>query len=346
LGVRVVEMPWVTERTGRQLFSLNNPITLAASYLINSLSAMASVPLLRRLIRDENIAAIHCNNMLVKTAGALAAQWARVPAVLHVRNLHETAGKVFLYGNLARLPAVRLIVSNSDASAAPYRRAAPDKVVVVHNGIDFEEYRLDRTDRAVTDGVRRELSVSDDTLLVGFTGNLIPRKGVDLLVRAAARVLETRKQVVFVAVGQVPIGNPVDYQARYESLARELGIADRFRFVGFREDVRPAVAEFDMLVLPSLQEPFGRSIIEAMALGTPVVASRVGGIPEIITDGRDGLLVEPGDVGGLAGAISSLLDDASRRAKLADAALETVRQRFDVAELTRQIEDLLLAALD
>jgi glycosyltransferase involved in cell wall biosynthesis len=179
---------------------------------------------------------------------------------------------------------------------------------------------------------------------VGFTGNIIPRKGVDVLVRAAALVLERRPGVNFVAVGRVPVGAPADYLSSCTELARRLGIAERFRFAGFRADVRAAVRDFDILVLPSRQEPFGRSIIEAMALGVPVVASRVGGVPEIIVDGRDGLLVAQGSGEELAAAIGRLLDEPGLRAELARRGRERVEREFDVIVLSRRIEALLLEA--
>lgn len=342
LGVRVLEVPRLPERASRQRFATNNRVTTAASSLINAVSTLAAVPLLRRIVADEGVEAIHCNNMLVKAPGVLAARRARIPAIFHARNIHQGRLESSLYGNLARLRAVRRIISNSNASAAPYRRYAPDKVVVVHNGVDLEEYRPDVTPPGQ---LRQELGVDGSTVLVGFTGNLIPRKGLEPLIHAATRVLEQHPNTVFVAVGRVPIGHSTDYKERYESLARERGIESQVRFVGFRQDVRPAVVDFDVFVMPSFQEPFGRSIIEAMALGTPVVASRVGGVPEILSHDENGLLVAPGDVEDLAGAIGTLVADGPRRERLARTALETVKTRFDVAVLTRKIEDSLLEVL-
>ncbi len=342
LGIQVVEMPRITERTNRLLFHWNNRLTVTASYVLNSLSTLSTIPSLARFIRKRGIAAVHCNNMLVKIPGALAAQLAKVPAVLHVRNLHETRPKVMMYGNLARLPAVRRIISNSAASAVPYRCYAPEKVVVVPNGVDLQEYSPKRIERGQ---LRKELRLSSAQPIVGFTGNLIPRKGLEFLIRAAAKVIVKQEGVVFVVVGRVPIGNSIDYLARYRALVNELGIGHRFFFSGFRKDVRPAVVDFDILVLPSLQEPFGRSIIEAMALGTPVIASRVGGVPEILTHEQDGLLVEPGDVEGLAVNIERLLVNPTLRQDFVEEALKTVSKRFNVAALTRQIEEHLLGVV-
>ena len=133
---------------------------------------------------------------------------------------------------------------------------------------------------------------------------------------------------MFVVVGANPVGSAENYRAQYEALARKHGIADRFLFAGFREDVRYALKDFNIHVLPSYQEAFGRAIIEAMALELPVVASRVGGIPEIITHNVNGLLVPPGDADALAEQIGRLVDSPKLRSKLGEAAVTRVRERF------------------
>jgi glycosyltransferase involved in cell wall biosynthesis len=217
----------------------------------------------------------------------------------------------------------------------------PEKVVVVHNGVDLQEYSA----QAVPAGRTREsLGLAPDDLLVGFTGNLIPRKGVDVLLRGFARCAARHPRMHLVIAGAVPVGSPVDYRARYEALCHELGVRQRVHFLGFVPDVRSLVVDVDMLVLPSLQEPFGRSIIEAMALGTPVIATRVGGIPEIIEDGRDGLLVPPSDEAALGLALERLAFDEPLRLQLARQAERKVCERFDVALRTREMEEILLNA--
>jgi glycosyltransferase involved in cell wall biosynthesis len=341
LGVRVETPAGLPHRVRQQRFAGDSVGTRAASLALN-LGGMASlVPRLAALVRREGVQLVYANNMMVKPLAALSAQLAGVPCVLHVRNIHEAPAAVAFYGAVARVPAVRRIVANSAASAVPYRRAAPGKVVVIHNGVDLSEYDLEASAR----GSFRAAHGLQGKTIVGFTGNLIPRKGLEPLVRAAARVLPGRDDVVFVALGRTPMGQPEDWGARYQALADELGIADRFLFPGFVDDVRAAVADFDVLALPSLQEPFGRSIIEAMALGTPVVASDVGGIPEIITHPQDGVLVPPGDVEALAAALGSLLDDADRRRAIAAAGRRRIETAFDVASLTERLQGVLLGAI-
>lgn len=342
LGLRV-ETPWgLPHRVRQQRFESDTPARAAASLALNLGGMSTLVPRLAALARREGAKLIYANNMMVKPLGAMAAQLAGIGSVLHARNIHETPAAVGFYGAVARVPAVRRIVANSTATALPYRRAAARKVSVIHNGVDLAEY----DDDAIVRGSFRAAHGLQGKTIVGFTGNLIPRKGLDVLVRAAARVLPGRDDVVFVALGRTPMGQPEDWGASYEALAAELGIGDRFLFPGFVSDVRAAVADFDILALPSLQEPFGRSIIEAMALHTPVVASDVGGIPEIITSGEDGLLTPPGDVEALAAALAELLDRPARRAEIARAGRRRIEDAFDVAELTRKLQSVLLDAIE
>jgi glycosyltransferase involved in cell wall biosynthesis len=341
LGVSVQVIRRLHDRTNQLRWKGGGRAAAGLSYALNLFDAVWLIPELARLIRRERIQLVYCNNMMVKPMGVLASRLAGVPCVLHARNIHEARSRVWFYGKLAGSRVVKRVIANSAATAAPYRRRVPEKVSVIHNGIDFADYRLEVLPRGE---FRTRYQIDPDAVLVGLTGWLIPRKGLEPLIRAAAALLPSRPKLEFVAVGRVPVNNPVDYRARYEGLARELGIAERFRFVGFLEDVRPAVVDFDVLAMPSLQEPFGRSIIEAMALGTPVVASRVGGIPEIIRHAETGLLVPPGDAPALAAAIASLVDDPARRRALAQAALSDVRQRFDVAALSRSVQQLLVAA--
>lgn len=342
LGVHVVSLPRMPEWTRQLRFRRNTWLTAATSYGLNLLDSAALVPRLVALIRREGIQLVHCNHGMVKAIGALAAQLAGVSCVLHARTCHERASEVLYYcQGIARLPVVQTVISVSRATAVPYKAAVPHKVHVVYNGIDPGEYRADDIEAGrfrATHGLGR------DEIIVGFAGSLIPRKGVETLIKAASRVLSARPDVTFVIAGGVPTHTRTDNRALYEALAADLGLAERIRFVGFLEDVRHAMRDFDLLAMPSMKEPFGRSIIEAMALGTPVVATRVGGIPEIIEDGVDGLLVPAGDEEALAAAIGRLVDDASLRQRLAQAAVSKVRDKFDVAVLTRRIESLLLQA--
>ncbi|MBC8073913.1 MAG: glycosyltransferase family 4 protein [Deltaproteobacteria bacterium] len=341
LGVRVVVDPMLPHRVLEQRFETHNVATHWASATLNATRMARFVRRLARRVVDERIELVHCNNMMVESLGAATAQLSRRPCVLHARNIHERTIPMHFYGGVARMPAVRRVIANSLATALPYRRAAPDKVVVIHNGIDLQEYDEGTLERGK---LRARLGLEGRTV-VGFTGNLIPRKGIDVLLRALARLIPRHPELALVVLGRVPLGSPVDYGAQYQALAEQLGIADHVHFVGFDPDVRAAVADCDVLALPSLQEPFGRSIIEAMALGTTVLASDVGGIPEIIDHGVHGLLAPPGDDSALAEQLGKLAADPALRARLAGAARARVERDFDVAGLTAKVQAELLAVM-
>lgn len=342
LGVPVVAPTRLPQRTSRMRFARANPLTAALSYGLNLWDAARFVPDLAARLETDLVDVLYCNNMNVKTVGALAARRRRTPCVFHVRNVHEHPGKVLLYGRtLGRLPYVKRIIAVSEAAAAPYRRYAPEKVHVIRNGVE-----LDAFDPAVVPrgALRRDLGLPDDAVVVGFTGQIIPRKGVDILIRAVAPLMTSRQRLHLVAVGLPPTGSAVDYVSEYRRLARQLGVERRVHFAGFRDDVRLAVIDFDLLALPAWQDPFPRSVIEAMALAKPVVASAVGGIPEIVNDRVHGRLVPPGDVSRLSDALAELVDDDAGRAAMGKVARSRAVARCDVAALTRRIEDVLAAA--
>ncbi len=346
LGIEVVVPDRFPENSGKQRFSSDNSVTRALSLAANTLDVVCLIPRLAMLFRRRGIEAVYCNNLTMHAVGAPAAQLGNASCVLHARNLPSGPLRRVFCRTLARLPAVRRVIANSSATAETYAglpdTGLPDGCVsVIHNGVDLTEYE----GAGIANGsLRQELGIAPDKIVVGYTGRVEPRKGIDVLIEAASTVLKQRPEAVFVVVGDAPASAPAGYRAQCEARARNLGIADRFIFAGFRKDVRPALADFDIHCMPSYWEPFGRSIIEAMAMALPVVACRSGGVPEIVTHNIDGLLVEPGDSDELADALGRLADDEALRRRLGHAAQARVRDRFDVAKLTRRMEEVILAA--
>jgi glycosyltransferase involved in cell wall biosynthesis len=180
---------------------------------------------------------------------------------------------------------------------------------------------------------RAELELNGATL--GFAGRLMAAKALEVGLEALVRVPE----VALVVVGDGP------ERARLERLAAELGVGDRVRFLGARSrgDVLKTLRAVDAAVLPSRWENFPHLVVEALAVGTPVIASAVGGVPELVHDGENGLLVPAGDAGALAAAIRRVVTDEALRSRLAAAAAPSVAA-LKPDELHARIEDLLLAA--
>jgi glycosyltransferase involved in cell wall biosynthesis len=201
---------------------------------------------------------------------------------------------------------------------------SPERVVVVPNGVDLAEGRA-APGAAERRAVRRELGVAEGTPLVATVSVLRPGKGLEVLVAAAPAVLAAHPRARFAVVGDGP--------ARPELEARTAagGVGEALAWTGFRRDVPALLAAADLFVLPSLDDAFPTAILEAMAAGLPVVATRAGGIPEIVDDGATGLLVPPGDAAALARAVSALLADPAARRALGEAGRRRAGERFSTA---------------
>lgn len=189
----------------------------------------------------------------------------------------------------------------------------PEKIRVVHNGIDVARFRRDRGEARRQ--LEQDLGVPAGAPIAVTVSVLRAAKGVEVLLEAVRQV----PTAFFVIVGDGPM------QAEWMELARATGVDDRVRWAGYRSDVENVLAGCDLFVHPSLDDAFPTVLLEAMAAGLPVVASRVGGIPEIVDDGETGLLVPPGDAAALAQAIQATLGDAARHGRMRDQA----RRRAD-----------------
>jgi glycosyltransferase involved in cell wall biosynthesis len=201
------------------------------------------------------------------------------------------------------------------------------RITVIHNGIDLRE--LDA-------GLAAAERPAAQPLHFGTVGSLNARKGHATLLRAFAQ-LPPQLDARLTIVGEGP-----ERQA-LEALLAELGIGDRARLAGYRSDVTAFLKSLDVYVQPSIQESFGISVLEAMAARLPVVASRTGGIPEIVEDEVTGLLVEPGNAGELAAALVRIAGDAALRQRLVSAARARVESSFSIDAAARRYEELYRA---
>ena len=226
------------------------------------------VPMHWRWLRSEGIALVHGNTSASRRSIVQAAVSAGVPYVQHVRNVVRNPQSTYGYS------VARRIVCNSDSSAAPFQEVASlrAKAVTLYNAVDLSLYTDEHDTR------RDELEVSASRPIVGFVGQIVPRKGVTTLITAMADVVARVPDALCVIVGCAP-PDETDYEAECRRLSSRLGLDAHVRFVGYRRDVPAFMRTFDVFALPTRSEPFGKVVIEAMAAGCPVVASRVGGIP-------------------------------------------------------------------
>jgi glycosyltransferase involved in cell wall biosynthesis len=268
-----------------------------------------------------------------RPAHLLGALLAGVPVVIHLRAPISSglAAERFLH-------AARLLIGNSQATLRALRGRVPDaKLRVVHDAIDFDRFSAapDRPQQ-VFDG---------HPAVVGFVGFFRPEKGIEDFLSMAKRVRAARPEVRYLAVGGNSSATNQAWLERMRDRALEIGVADVVTFTGHRHDIPDVMRGLDVLVVPSHNEGFGRVIVEANAVGTPVVGTNCGGIPEVIEDGVTGRLVPPRDPEALAAAVLRVLDDRAWRARVATVAPARVRERFAPQKQVRAIEAIWREAL-
>ena len=227
-------------------------------------------------------------------------------------------------------------VSNSQAAidflaAHGYDRR---KFWLIHNGIDIEPF-YERTG-AEKEGLRRKYKVPLDTSIVTCVANLRHPKGHVYLIEALPKLREAKEDLLLMLVGEGPL------RVVLEELVRRLGLSKNVLFLGSvnRDKIPEVLAITDVFVLPSLMEGLPTAVLEAMAAGCPVVATRVGGTPEAVSDGETGFLVEPRDPTMLAERIGQLLRDKDLRRRMGEAAGKRVEEHFSLDSMIKQYEAL------
>ena len=213
---------------------------------------------------------------------------------------------------------------------------APEKIVVIRNGINVDNFRNTKTslDRA---SYLRSLAIPDDCLLVGSIGELRALKRHDDFIRASAIVASKIPSAHFVIAGVDPSATGVVRQ-QLERLAVELGLSERFHFLGWLDDAAPLISSMDVFVSPSETESFGLAIAEAMASGVPVASTATEGASELIVAGETGLLVPIGEVEQMANAITSLLLDEKKRRQFGDEGQRVVSKQFSLQRMVDETE--------
>ena len=287
---------------------------------------------LHRLARGARIDVIHHNNGLDVRA-VLLAKWLRVPLIAYQRGTEWNSPTVRFISRF-----VDAYVANSEATKGVLLGLGlrSDRIQVIYPPIDLQRFHPE----VDASRQRRELGIGDGELTFGIPGTLLKWKGHDVFLKAARLVLDALPAARAVVIGEVPDGS-TGYRDELMGLARELGIEHRTVFTGFRRDIPELIQLLDVVVHASVKpEPFGRVIAEGMAMGKPVVASRLGGPIEIIQDGETGFLVPPGDPEKLGRRIIELLTTPSLAQRLGNNARVQAAARFSPAAHARLVEQV------
>jgi glycosyltransferase involved in cell wall biosynthesis len=290
---------------------------------------------LYRLFRRLRPDVVHTHNPKPGVYGRIAARLARVPKVVNTQHgiyaqpADRLARRLPVYV-LERVAAgfshVELVQNEEDVATLRRLRVPTDRLVLLGNGIDLERFRPRPDVRA---DVRRELAIPDHHLVVGAVGRLVWEKGYAELFEAAKAILATRDDVTFVVAGPFDPDKGDPLSPDDVASAEASGV----RFLGHRDDPERLYQAFDLYVLASHREGFPRSAMEAAATGLPIVACDIRGCRQVVDSGVTGLLVAVRDADALRSAIEELLDDEERRARMAAAAVERARARFDQTTL-------------
>jgi glycosyltransferase involved in cell wall biosynthesis len=298
------------------------------------------------LIRKERPDIIHTHTAKAGFLGRLAGRLAGVPVIVHTYHGHvlhsyysplKTQILRFMERSLARLTDSIVAVSQQVKNdLVSYRIASREKITVIPLGFELEPFLTCEKHRGE---LRRELGLSDDARLVGIVGRIFPIKNHRLFLDAASRLATLEPAVRFLVVG-----DGIQRQ-EMESYARQLGMEGRVIFTGWRRDLPRIYADLDILVVSSHNEGTPVSAIEAMASGRPVIGTRVGGLPDIISEGDNGFLVPPADPEALANAILRLLKDSEKAVQMGLAGRAMARQRFAVGRLISETETLYFQLL-
>jgi len=297
---------------------------------------------LARLVAELRPDVLHLHGGTIGCLGALLGRICRVPAIIYTEHLpchplrkdqaewcHAPWIRSARFATAGMLDLTAAISANVAASLPRTTGTAE----VVHNGVNLSVYQA-AISAEHRERKRRELGVhSGDCLLVGV-GNLTERKsyGTAIGALAASRLSTGRCVLAVCGEGQE--------RTHLEDVAADLGVAGELRLLGWRNDVANILQSADLFVHPARDEGFGLVVVEAAAAGLPIVASEVGGIPEIIQHGVNGLLVPPGDPQALAQAIQKLIDDPQMARSLGDAARQTAFERFSAEAMAAAYMDL------
>jgi len=314
---------------------------------IHPIKDLAAWWALWRLFHREQPAIVHTHTSKAGALGRLAAGLAGVPVVVHTPHGHIFYGHFgriasWVFVQMERLLArwmTRCIALTEDERQEYRVRGIgrADQVAVVPSSIELD--RFQRAGGGGRNGFPPGFECPAGATIVGSVGWLTPVKGHRYLIEALAKLKPAYPNVCGVIVGSGELHREL------EVLSEKLGIRSSLRFLGRRSDVAECVAAMDVFVLPSLNEGMGRALVEAMAAGRPVVASRVGGVPTVVEDRVTGLLVPPGDADALASAIQALLDRPAWARELGAAAAKQIGNRFSEAAMIRSIESLYEEAM-
>ena len=294
---------------------------------------------IKEIILREKIVLVHTHLYDGGKYGRIAARMAKVPGIVHTaHNIYVKRRTKYHLINRILSSFTDRIIAVSEAvkeSLVRYDRIKRKKIQVIYNGIDLSKFDGPSTQYEV----RAELGIQPDEYVIGVIARLEEQKGHRYLLEALSNIPEHLASLKILIVGDGQL------RSALEAETKKKGLSSNVFFLGTRKPIAPILRALDLFLLPSLWEGFSMAILEAMAAGIPVVATRVGGAGEVITSGQDGLLIPPGDAQSLAEVIKDALRHRTKYLEMARIGRERVRQNFSQEKHMEALQALYLQIL-
>ena len=331
-------LPLDTQIAQTRKDTLDGSLTLRLRQAANALKYVAR---LAWFLRRRGAQILHTNSLKADVLGGLAGRLASVPTVWHVRDRIADDYLPPLTTRLFRL-ACRLVpqylIVNSQSTLDALQLPNDANTRVVYNGIDASRVHVVHDGFVEPDEAARQRLATEP--LIGLVGRISPWKGQHIFVRAAAQVREQLPHARFQIIGSAMFGED-DYEREVRALASELGLNDHLEWLGFRADVPALISQLDVLTHAStIGEPFGQVVMEGMVAAKPVIATRGGGVVEIVREDETGLLVPMGDESAMAQAILWLLRHPERALEMGRQGQKRVREHFTIEHTAHKVQAL------
>jgi len=294
------------------------------------------------IIKKHKIHIIHTHNMLADRRGCVAGWLGGVPIVvttIHTLMNTDRFGEkkrgtsIWQYNFLLKHVPKKIIALSKEVKRHTQKELhlGEDRISLIYNASDLSRLNLSVNKQEK----KKEFGIDENCYVIGTVGRLVELKGYPYLIKAASLVLKNfSAKIKFLVVGDGYMSDEL------KSLAKGLGIADKIIFTGQRQDVPEILHILDIFVLPSYYEGLPRSIIEAQACGVPVVATNIGGVPEVVVNDKTGILVPPKDEKAIAKAVIDLLRNKDKARRMGDAGRELVQKQFDAPAFIKRTGDL------
>jgi glycosyltransferase involved in cell wall biosynthesis len=303
---------------------------------VHPVQAVQDVFNLKKIIEDREIDILHTHGSKDSWAGAWAAYLsASSPKVIRTRhNIFPVSRNIFNRLLYRRLTDHLVVISQFILDSYLHDGfMEPENISLIHSAVDLDKFNPDKSHKGE---IRQEFGIEPEEKVVGMVANVVPYKGPQDLLEAAYKILSERDNVRVLVVGE---GDDSFFE-ELKNQVQQKELSSKIIFTGIRNDIPELLADTDIFCLPTHKEGLGTAILEAMAMQKPVVATRVGGIPDSVIEGVTGYLVEPGDSESLARKISELLDDPQYAQAMGKASRLRIEGEFTLPVMAEKTQEL------